>query len=174
LLIVPLVLVIIGALILAAQGTYENMRFAQATQQLLGLVSIAHDAAVRQSDFATQQGQDVLAALSHAGQITTVDDNGTAKIINPWQGAVHGSVAAPSVLRVDMDVPVRDCRRLALFFAGATADLNLAGMQAQTEPGSGWTVFYKETDLASPGADAIEAACGQKARVTLALDFRLR
>jgi hypothetical protein len=171
LLILPLAVVILGALILAAQSACENRCFSNATQQIINLVSLAHDAAGRQADFAIQPGQDVLAALAHAEQIAAFNDNGTAKLLNPWQGALHGRVTAPSVLSIDMEVPARDCRRLALFFAGAAPDLNLVSME--TAPDGVWTGFYKGTDTVL-GAAAAEAACGQKASVRLALDFRLR
>jgi len=173
-LVLPLTALIVVALWLAAQGTYESMRFNSATQQILGVVSTAHDFAARQPDFATLPGVDLLGVLSRAGQITAVDDNGTTKLLNPWGGPVHGSVSAPSIFRIVTGVPARDCRRLALFFAGAAADLGLVGMETQANQGSSWTLFYKDTDAGAPRPDTVEAACGQQPEVMLALSFRVR
>ncbi len=171
----PLAIVVLLAIWLAAASVTENMRFARATDQILGLIVVMRDHAVRDKNFATQPGEDALMVVGRAALVADVALNGTTAILaNPWQGDLRAVTFGPSVVRLETEVPVRDCRRLALFFVKEAETLGFQAMEAREGMVGAWRRFFDGSQIPTLDSRPIEAACGRMPQTTLALVFRLR
>jgi hypothetical protein len=160
---------ILVALWLAAAAIYENVRFADTSGQLLSLIATAQDMAAKDSDFDKRAGEDLLADLRRLAQI---QDNGSGPK-NAWHQAIHLTAPAPSITRLETDVPAPACRRLALFFGKDAHDLKLQAMEARGENGV-WRRFFDGAAGSTPNYAMIDAACGSTGYTTLALILALR
>jgi hypothetical protein len=76
-------------------------------------------------------------------------------------------------MRVETDIPSRDCRRLALFFLKNGRDLGLNVMETGQETPKLWRQFFNQKGMSLSGNQSVEVACGDTTRVTLALVFLL-
>ncbi|MDX2028394.1 MAG: hypothetical protein SFW62_07140 [Alphaproteobacteria bacterium] len=168
---VPVAAIILGALVIAGTAMLENVRFARATEQILGLTAIAHDFAKRDRNFATQPGEDLLKSLSNAGRVQGVIDGKPALLANPWRMPVKMSAMLASVMRLETTVPTRDCRRLAMFLVKNGVALDVRALEAHSN-NTTWQRFYDRTkDVVDE--KAIDAACGRSDEAVLAVVFFL-
>ncbi len=170
--IIPIIGVIAVASWLAIAAAYENIRFAQATDQILALIAIAHDYASKDQNFGATLNEDLLNRLVQTGKVPPPKDGPQGGFINAWQGAVTATAIPGFLMRLETHVPTRDCRRLALFFGKDAKDLALTQMEAREEGGA-WRQFYAAPDSIDISPTIIDAACGQASWSTLALIFRL-
>ncbi|HEU0117111.1 MAG TPA: hypothetical protein VFR09_00635 [Alphaproteobacteria bacterium] len=171
----PVIAIIAAAIWIAASSVVENMHFARATQQIIGVLAAAHDYAGREKNYTMQSGEDLVASLARIGTLTDIaKDPPPAHFFNPWSGAVQAVAAGPTTMRLETEVPVRDCRRLALFFAKEARSLGLQIMEARSGEGGVWRRFLNEEQDTIVDARPIEAACGDEPEARLALVFRLK
>jgi hypothetical protein len=171
----PVVFVICLAIWLAFASVMENMRFAQATNQLVGVISGARDYAAREKNFAMLPGEDLLNPLARTGLVPNIEVmGGNAQIINPWSGVIRATTVAPSTMRIETFVPVRDCRRMALMLVRDARELGLQLMEAREGSSIAWRRFFEGNNNHNLDSRPIEAACGQWPQATLALVFGLR
>jgi len=160
---------------LALASVLENIRFARATGQILGFIAAARDYAIREKGFALQPGEDALLVLTRADTITDVTiGESSVTMYNPWHGIVTATVSMPSIVRLETEVPVRDCRRLALFFIKEAGSLGFQAMEAREGATGAWRRFYDGVSIHIPGSRSIEAACGETSRTIVALVFMVR
>lgn len=176
LLVVPVACLIVFGIWAAVSAALENIRFAQATDQVLQLVATARDYAAHTPVFATQLDDDVLGALNHAAIINVMDGvDHRKKLENVWGGNILATVVEPSVMRVEGDMPTHDCRRMALFLINDAKDLQLEVMEARGLGQKTWQRFYDgRSDVGPASSRGIDSACGGASFAVLALVFRLR
>lgn len=175
---VPVAAVIILGVIIAIASVIENIHFSDATRQIHDLMKASHEFAGRESQFATQTGDNLIPALAHAGLIPGVAaTEQLTKLFNPWGGEIILTTAAPSVIRLETDVPVRNCRRLALFFGQDPVAFHILAMDAR-EGGAGfWRRFYTtytSAGLAAINELAVQAGCGELPQASLAFTVQVR
>jgi hypothetical protein len=171
----PTAVVILAAIGTSGAAIIENIRFARATDQILRLVATTHDVALTDKNFASQPNEDLLGELVHGGLISGAIAGRPVTLHNPWNGTVTSMAMAPSVMRIETNMPARDCRRLALFFVKNGTDLGLNFMETHEDAGKTWHRFYdRASGLLAPSNQPVEAACGTAPQVTLALAFLLR
>jgi hypothetical protein len=166
-------LIVVISLWITAAAVVENIRFAQATDQILHLIATARDFASTNKNFAAQPGQDLLKELVRAGNGEGVIDGQPAMLKNSWNGYVTATASAPSTMRVETDIASRDCRRMALFFLKNGRDLGLNMMEANQDTPPLWRQFFNQKGMSSSGNQSVEVACGESSHVTLALGFLL-
>jgi hypothetical protein len=78
-------------------------------------------------------------------------------------------------MRIEADVPVNDCRRLAYFFGKDASALELQKMEARQEEKGEWTAIYDGgANSKGPDSQSVNAACGSGSYATIALTLRLR
>lgn len=175
---VPVAAIIIVGVVIAVASVMENVRFSDATRQIHDLTKGAREFAEREAHFATQTGDNLIPALAHAGLVPgTSTTEEVTKLTNPWGGEVLLVAAAPSVVRLETYVPVRNCRRLALFFGQDPAAFRILAMDAR-EGGAGfWRRFYvthTSAGLASIDERQVQAGCGQLSQASLAFVIQVR
>jgi hypothetical protein len=163
---------VLVAVWLALAAAYENVRFARATDQVLGLVAAARDQAGRDPSFGLRTGEDLLVRLARAGQPLPGTLDGAA-LRNTWGGQVTATALPASLMRLEMQLPVYNCRRLALFISQDAQDLGVQRMEAQGA-GTAWKSFHDAAEGGQADSLSINAACGPASWATLALVFRLR
>jgi hypothetical protein len=172
---VPVAAIIFFAVWVAAASVYENICFSRANDQIFGLVAAARDYAGREKNFASQDGEDLLPLLVRAGSpISVTGADQSVHMTNPWHANVKLTAAPPNAIRVETDVPVRDCRRIAASIVKDAANLGLKMMEAQEGVTGAWRRFYDDKLPLADDARPIVAACGQAPEANLALIFRLR
>ncbi len=166
---------------LAATAAYENIRLAQATDQILGVVAVSRDIAVDYKGRDDQAATVVLDRLAPLTSMHVVEDTATKQraLVNPWRGLTG---VAPSAgmreLRLQMEVPSIACLRLAKFYASAPASLGLQRIEVRANaPEAVWQTHY---DLAEGRVAvaltprSVKTACDKTPQTTVALTFRLR
>lgn len=163
------VTVLAAAIALVVMSFYENIRFARGTDQIINLVAGARSAGIQDQNFAQRPGEDLIDALRREGQLAGSEGQ---PLDNPWQGNMRIRTVKPSIIRIETDVPVNECRRLALFFAKAARDLGLQSMEAREGTGI-WRLFY-DLSQSRVSSRAVEAACGQEPQAELALVLRIK
>jgi len=164
---VPIVLILLGAFALSAASVFENMRFAKATTQILSFVRMIRSFAGEQKTFSLNSGEDAWAVMVRLGQISA-----TTKPVNPWGGDIRATAAQGGAVRVETDLPSQDCRRIALYFLGLhPSELGLLSVEAQSDQDATWSVVYP-----SPAAEQVvrtESSCGTTTHSRLALVFKI-
>ena len=171
---VPVVAAIAAAIWLTAAAAYENVKFVRGTDQLLSLMRLAHADATADSGFGQKAGEDLINDFVRRGQIASPP-------LNSWGGEVRMQIQPLPFMRVETDVPVPSCRRLAFFFGKNAQDFNLQKMEGREGNGL-WQLIYNnnaaKTDTAIAGQEidyrTINAACGDGPVATLALTLGLR
>jgi len=166
---IPVVLIIAGAFALSISAVVENVRFINATDQILSLVSSVRSIAVQQSGFAQTPGEDVWGDLEKAGQTIKASDH-----FNPWQGEMRAVTVAPAAMRIENDLLTHDCRRLALYFLSQKpAELGLLAVEAQAIGSSVWTSV--DLNATETIRDALVGnACGKARFARLAVVLRVK
>src|SRR5258708_5758788 len=92
------------------------------TDQLLSFICTTRDAAGSDADFGQRAGEDLVDGLLRRGQLP-------GRPVNNWGGALRAQLTTPPFIRVETDVPVQACRRLALFFGKDANALKLAKIE---------------------------------------------
>jgi hypothetical protein len=165
--VVPASLIILAALGLSGAAVIENLRFIGAESQILDLLSKVRTVANGQKGFATNAGEDIWDAMERAGQTFPTH-------YNPWQGEIRAVTVPNSGMRIETDLPTRDCRRLALYFLGRQpGEVGLLSIQAEPYPAESWGQIYPIA-AAHKNDSVVESACGRATYARIALVFRLR
>ena len=173
-LVVPLIFVITGAIWIAASSVFENIRFARSVDQIIDIISTSRNFAAREQSFASQENDDVLAALDRGGLMTVSPEGTPRTVMNPWRGRVTVQTVSPSVMRIETTTPSRDCRRLVLFFLKDARSMGVQLMEARQDPQSLWRRFYSRQNVRIPRSEDVEAACSQGESSILALVLGVR
>lgn len=165
---IPVGLAIIVTIWLTAAAAYENVKFVRCNDQLLTIISMARDDAATDSDFGARAGEDLVDDLMRRAQLLNLP-------VNNWGGAVRAVMETPPLIRVETDVPVRACRRLALFFGKDASALKLVKIEAHEEK-SNWIIIYDDSNTNAATFDyrLINTACGWGNYSTFAVTLRLR
>ncbi|MFY9288871.1 MAG: hypothetical protein WAO98_10270 [Alphaproteobacteria bacterium] len=166
--IIPVVAIIIMATVITAASVLENIRFARATDQILSLVGTARDYTVHEKNFGLEVNEDLIASLIRNGQLPQIP------IINPWKEEVKARITSPSVMRLEITVPVHECRRLAFFFLKDAVALRLKLMEAREGNSGVLRRFYDSSLPVLADPKPVEAGCGETPQATLLLSFNLR
>jgi hypothetical protein len=171
----PVVVIVLVAVGIAIAAMRENVRFAHATDQVIGLVASVRDFSAHEKTFAIQSGEDVLATLARNGLIAAPINVGPpVTLANPWRGAVRAFVAEPYLIRLETNLPAHECQRLAIFFARSSGAVGLQVMEAHEGVDGGWRRFYDAVHGTNLTEKQVEAACGHGPQSTLAMGFRLK
>jgi hypothetical protein len=178
--ITPLVVAgIVISLWLVFSAARENLRFAHATDQILGAVSSARDVRMDASTSPERATADLFEQLARFEKMHVVsnDPAGRRFMINPWGG--HVSVAVqPSTKLVgfETDISPSACRRLVDFFAKTSLEINRVETHDDSLPDAVWRPVY----AVQPGGKVgrlnpafITAGCGVGTSVVLRLVFSL-
>ena len=167
---IPVILIILGSFALSGAAVMENLRFINATNQVLELVSLVRQmsGAQKNSTFFQNPGEDIWADLEGMGQIVSPD-----RRVNPWKGDIRAVTVAPGAMWIESPMPTHDCRRLALYFMERSlTELGLVAIKARSPDAQNWGQIYP------PGAEArgreTEMTCGTDPLARLALVFKLR
>jgi len=166
---VPVSVIIAGAVTISFLAAIENLRFIRATDQILQTVVLVRNVASMMKEYAPQPGQDILADLSRFGQLADLP-------INPWHEPLRVAGGVNNSMRIETDLPTRDCRRLAFYLmARDPTDLGLQSIEAAYGIQPAWLRAYPSPPAthAHPEA-AVENACGTEAYARLGLVFRIR
>ena len=162
----PVLLMIAGAFALSVSAVIEDLRFVNATDQILALVGSVRSIASQQSGFAQTPGEDVWNDLEKAGQVIQANSR-----FNPWHGNLRAVTVASAAMRIENDLPTHDCRRLALYFLGRKpSELGLLAIEAQADGAGVWTPL----DLNAPEVAVdrmVGVACGKAKYAHLAVVF---
>jgi hypothetical protein len=170
----PMAVIIAGALWVTAAAMIENIRFAQATDQVLLIVGRARELASLNKNFAATPGEDLLTELARISGISGVTEGHPSTLMNAWDGTMTAKATAPLTMRLETDMPVRDCRRMAIFFIKNGEGLGLNMMETSQDASGLWRQFYNRKGMSSSDSTSIEVACGDSARVVLAMIFTLK
>jgi hypothetical protein len=164
---VPVGLAVILALWLAAMAAYENVKFVRCTDQLLFLIRTANEDANLDLEFGEKAGEDLIDDFVRRAQLLSVP-------VNSWDGALRAQIVTPPIMRIETEVPVSVCRRLAAFFGKNAGALKLQKIEAREDKGN-WLPVYDAASN-SPMLDyrVINTACGYSYFSTFALTLRLR
>ncbi len=166
--IAPVALVILGAFAFSVAAILENVRFANATGQILGFVGKVRSFANEQKTFSPAVGEDVWDAMVRVQQISSATPR-----TNPWDGTIRAAVTANAEMGVESDLPARDCRRMALYFLGLSpAELGLLSIAAHPDSSAAWSVIYPPQN--NNQIVAVNAACGLSGTSRLALVFKIK
>lgn len=171
LILVPVGVIVIGAVAVAGLAMVENIRFARATEQVLGVATMAHNLAITDRNFAAQAGEDLVRALARVGYVRGVTDGQPSTLTNPWLKPIRLTAMLPSIMRLETDLPTRDCRRLAMFFIKNSGAARVRVLEARA--GNLWKRFY-DSLKPPPDEKAVDAACGRADEATLAVVFVLQ
>lgn len=165
---VPVIVVILGAFGLSAASIYENIRFVRANAQIMSFVQNVRAFQSAKGATPLAPGEDVWASMVRAGQLSK-----STPQANPWHGGFWATAAANASLRIIDEVPARDCRRMGLYIIGLDAsEIGLLALEVQPQNDSRWYSIPISTE---PGISAtIEKACGTLDTARLALWFRIR
>ncbi len=172
-LIVPVAGAVFAAIWLTAAAAYENVHFANTSGQVLSLIALLQDDASKDEYFAKQANQDLLTQLIRRGQIPMPQDGSLAKLENGWHRPIRLMLIAPSVAKLETDVPAAACRRLALLFGSDAPVLKLQVMEARAQNGAMQSIFDKNNNQKIEETTT-EDACGKVGQSTLALILQLR
>jgi len=159
---------LVAAFAISVAAAFENMRFAQATSQILRFVKVTRAFAKDQQTFYMFPGQDVWKIMVQSGQIVS-----SPEPKNPWEGSLKATAVSNTAVRIETVLPAQDCRRTVLYFLKYdTVDLGLLSIEAKSEQSPLWTTAYPP----GPATADIqtEAACGTTRRSELALTFRIK
>jgi hypothetical protein len=168
--VLPVIAIIVGAFALSGEAVQENLHYVNAANQVLDLVSTVRTIAAGQKGFAQNPGEDIWADLEHVGQIAT-----GAAHLNPWHGDVRAVAVAGQAMRIESDMPTRDCRRLALYFLGRQpTELGLLSIEAESTKQSGWVHIFPSNMDPRKADTSTGLACGSEQVARLALIFRIR
>ena len=161
-------MIAIGGFSLSAMAIVEDLRFAKATDRVLWMVGLVRTVVGQLPNFAQNPGEDLWKDLVGVGQIPASTGH-----TNPWQGDMRASTVAGSQMRIENDLPTRDCRRMALYFlAHQPSELGLTSIEAQTFDSAVWAQIYPlPTESYS---HTVENACGRATFARLALVFRVK
>jgi hypothetical protein len=163
----PVVLIIAGAFTLSATAVIEELRFVNASDQIMDLVDSVHFISAQQSGFAQTPGEDVWNDLAKAGQLVMPDSR-----INPWRGDMRAVTVPVGAMRIENDLPTHECRRLARYFMEHRPS-GLLAIEAQSVETSSWAPIYPVTGTANPDW-LVGTACGTAKYARLAVILRVK
>ena len=167
--VVPVVLIVLGAFALSAMSVFENFRFVNATSQILSFVKTVRTFLTEQKTFSLAIGEDVWASMVRVQQIPQA-----ASPLNPWGARIRATVVTASEMRIESDIPSQDCRRISLYFVElGPEEIGLTSIQAQAEQSATWYIVYPPPSAAQQ-VDAAEASCGPGGQSHIALIFKMR
>jgi len=159
--------IVLSGMTLAGLALRENLRFSMAISQILWIADSVRSLAAQQANFAPTLNEDLLNDLAGAGQIQANEDR-----VNPWHGSISAVAVSRTVMRIETDLPTRDCRRLASYFVShQPADMGLTSMQVQAFDAS-WMEVYPFSPAAYPRI--FNGACGNASTARFAMVFRLK
>lgn len=164
---IPVVLIVIAACGVSIAAVFENMRFVKSTGQVLAIVAEVRSVIVEQKTFAQTPGEDIWADLERMGRIQA-----GASHTNPWGGDVRAVSVGGVAVRIEDDLPVQNCRRMAGYFLQQSPELGLLAMEAQDPSATVWSPIYPAPD--DSHGHASETACGNGPNARLAVVFRAR
>ena len=164
---IPVILIILGALAVSGEALFENFRFITATNELSTVINAMRSYAKEQRTLSFNPGEDILGNMINLAQIPA------SAHTNPWGGDVRAIAVANMEMRIESDVPSRDCRRIALYLLGRKpVELGLLSMEAQSSREAAWMPIYPVPDIGA-GA-AAQNSCGNANDSHLALVFKIR
>jgi len=165
---VPVTLIILGAFALSGASVLENLRFSNATAQILGFVRTVRAFVNEQKTYTPAVGEDIWATLSRIQRIPS-----SMHQTNPWGGTIRTLATTSTEMDVESDLPSQDCRRMALYFLGlGPAELGLLSIAAKADQNTKWSVIYP-SNTNSPTA-LVEASCGPTKTSRIALVFKIK
>jgi len=165
---IPVALIIAGAFFISVKSSLENLHFMRATGQISWFVNTARAVATDQKNLVFSPGEDVWLDMIKTGQIASSTER-----TNPWGGAIRANAIDNFSMRVESDLPVHECRRVALYFLEHNpVEQGLMGLEARQIGDTAWGKVFP--DSAEGKVVAIEDACGRSDQSTLAMIFRLR
>jgi len=159
--------IVLSGLTLSGLALRENLRFSMAVSQILWIVESIRSLAGQQANFASTANEDLLKDLAGAGQIQSNEGR-----VNPWQGILSAVAVTPSVMRIETDLPTRDCRRIASYFFSRQPDqIGIISMQVQAFDAR-WTEIYPVSPAAFPRL--VDGACGKAPTARFAMVFKVK
>lgn len=165
---VPVTLLILGALGLSVASILENMRFSKATAQVLWFSGVVRSFVSQQGTSFLTPGENVWTSMVSAGQIPE-----TTEQINAWNGRFRAIAQTNATLRIETEVPPPTCRRMVWHFIGMPPQsVNILSIAARETPSMPWSVLYP-TDP-EERATRIKSSCGNKGLSHLAFVFRIQ
>ena len=174
---------ILAALWLAVMAAHENVRFARATDQVLGVIAIARNTATNPAATQESATADLLERLSHFESMRVRPaENGTQRpsLINSWGRRMEVEMLPFShQLRVQTSLSPAACRRMILFYAKDAPPLGVQRVEVNDEgllQTSGRMLYGGPDDIARSKLDlsAVNAGCGESEQVALILTIRLQ
>jgi hypothetical protein len=163
-----------GSLWISINGLIEKVRLSHQLQQVIDIVSMAHDSALAGRLDPNNQ-EDLLAALGRLGNLTpTGEINGIKTLSNPWGGIVAAStVAGGKFFRLETVAPADKCRRLIDLFDQNRGALNLEQIETKDREGN-WQYIYAENGNTKPGNTKLAANCNNPVQADIILTFSLK
>ena len=172
----PALAVAIFGLWVAVAAAYENIRLADATNQLLETVATARAMSIGTKSDDTTLTASLLNQLAANPSLNVVRNGATPTgLLNPWDNTLTVAVqSATQSLRFETSLPATACRRLLTLMGKDPAALGLQRVESRNDtPASPWRQVY-ELSTATLATTAIRFGCDQAPTTTLALTFRLR
>jgi hypothetical protein len=163
----PVTVAIAGGIWLAAAAAYENVKFVRCTDQLLSIIGFARDDAAMDAEFGQTSGEDLLDDLVRRAQFM-------GPPVNSWGGELRVVAWPLPYMRIETELPVRACRRLAHFFGKDANALKLQKMDARDEKGVWHSIYDAAGGTQMFDYQLINTACGGAKETTLSITLRLR
>ena len=162
----PVVIAIAGGLWLTAAAAYENVKFVHTTDQLLSLIGIARSDAATDAEFGQRTNEDIIDDMVRRAQFRP-------QPTNSWGGGLRATIQPLPYMRIETDVPVRACRRLAQFFGKDASAFRLLKLEAYAEGGN-WQTIFDATTMRNFDYRLINTACGRGTTATFAITLQFR
>lgn len=179
----PLVVAGIAAgLWLAVSAARENIKFARATDQILGAVATALEMETESAVSPERATSALLERLVRFEKMQVVLGPQASQryMINPWGGRLNVAVhPSPGIIAFETSISTTACRRMIEFFAKDAASLRISRIDVRDEEleDSPARLLYssQQTEAAEKLTPAfIRAGCGEGENVVLGLTFGLR
>lgn len=165
---------IVGGVALSGMAVRENIHFGQTVSQWVELVSSVADYPIRKNKPSFDL-EDVRTALTEAS--IPANRNNDALIVNEF-GQTSAIITMPyyNIVRFEVGVPLRLCRRLALYFLDGkiASGLGVESIQVQSPGTRIWQQVYAAVRKDGQEMHTPEAACGNSEEAVLALQVFLK
>lgn len=163
------------ALWLSVAAIFENMRFVQASEQILTLMARSRDYVRERGGY--NEGPDLLAQLGRGARVVGVQQGPVAFVSNAWGRRMTLGALEPLRGRLETTVPTSMCRRLVEFFGGDLVGLGILRIEARNESIEAWRLIYEGGGEAHPAkivAGALMKGCGVGDWAQMGLTFELK
>jgi hypothetical protein len=138
--------------------------FARGTEQILAIIEGVQEAA-SDPNFGQVQNSNLIEDLTRRGAMESVPVNG-------W-GAQVRVIGQSPLVRIEDDVPSNICRHLADYFIKDADDLKLRKIETSIDD-SIWRAIFDRYSRVPVSAYAVQAACGNAPKVTVAFVLQMR